>query len=866
VVRIHCLGQLTVLRDGQALGGAATQPRRLAIVALMAAAGERGVSREKLLAFLWPDLDEARARRTLSQAVYALRRDIGTDDAIVGVRELRFDQALVQSDVAEFRDAIARRDWDTAATNYEGPFLDGYHLAGAPELEHWIEETRIELAHRYAEAAEQAALARDHAGDAAGAVPWWRRLAAHDPHNARVAIRLMRALAAAGDRTGAIRHASIHAALLEQLELPSDAEVMAFAEELRTSAPVSTTPIATSAEGVVEPPDAVEDEGDARGIHVREQPGRQAAVERPVAVPRPSTIRRSTLVIGLGLGIVATILVITMALRPGPGFDPDWVIVAPLENRTTHPSLDPVGTMAAEWVTQGLARTGLVQVVDAQTMIALAREVEKAGTDRPIRALAERAGAGTVISGSYYLESGTLRFQTQITDARSGRLVRDIDAVTAPVTQPTDALEPLRERVTGALALLRDERLGQATAAGSQPPLYPAYQEFLVGMADFGENYESAIQHFRRAAAIDSTFGQALLWAGQSYANVSDYATADSIFRLLEHNRARLPPYDQANFDYFYLGFVRGDWRGSYEGARRMVSLAPAAPHALFALGTTATIENRPAEALRALQRIDIDRGWGRDWALRVLTLRARAFHQLGDHEHELVEARRLRKREPGMGWTRIPEIRALAGLGRIDELRRAVDAGLSFPPTARTWEAYSPGELLYQAGRELEAHGHADVAIEMWQHAILWYRDNANQAGAPSAMRHGLADVLLATGQLDEARVLFDALLAEEPDNPATIASIGVIAVHQKRTADARHAIERLSTDGRPWTFGRPALGLARVHAVMGETDAAIRDIRQARREGYARIYFLHLEPEFASLASSSAWQSLLAPLSGDG
>ena len=106
MLRIKCLGQLSVLRDdGQPFAGAASQPRRLAILALLARAGDRGITRETVIGYLWPDSDEERARRLLSQAVYMLRRDLGSDDAIVGVRDLRRGAGIVTSDVAEFQEA-----------------------------------------------------------------------------------------------------------------------------------------------------------------------------------------------------------------------------------------------------------------------------------------------------------------------------------------------------------------------------------------------------------------------------------------------------------------------------------------------------------------------------------------------------------------------------------------------------------------------------------------------------------------------------------------------------------------------------------------------------------------------------------------
>ena len=90
MIRIHTLGGLTVRgSDGKPLTGAALQPRRLAILALIARAGERGMSREKVLALLWPDSDDERGSRALAQALYALRKDPETGEIIAGAKELR---------------------------------------------------------------------------------------------------------------------------------------------------------------------------------------------------------------------------------------------------------------------------------------------------------------------------------------------------------------------------------------------------------------------------------------------------------------------------------------------------------------------------------------------------------------------------------------------------------------------------------------------------------------------------------------------------------------------------------------------------------------------------------------------------------
>ena len=77
MLRLRTFGGLTLARDGEDLSGAITQRRRLALLALLAVAGAGGMSRDKLLACLWPESDAERARHVLNQLLYAQRRQGG---------------------------------------------------------------------------------------------------------------------------------------------------------------------------------------------------------------------------------------------------------------------------------------------------------------------------------------------------------------------------------------------------------------------------------------------------------------------------------------------------------------------------------------------------------------------------------------------------------------------------------------------------------------------------------------------------------------------------------------------------------------------------------------------------------------------
>lgn len=242
MLRILTLGGLSVEHAERELSGAVLQPRRLALLAVLARAGERGISRERLLALFWPDDEEERARRSLTQAVYALRRDLGDEGAIAGTQELRLDAEHIGSDIGDFAGMIKRGRLADAAALYRGPFLQGFHLVGAPDFERWADDERTAIAHDHARILDRLANDAEKDGRVDAAVEYWRVLAAVDPLNASVAVRLMRALDRTGDRAGALRHARVYEALMSQeLELPPDRAVVELAAELRNAAPTDVS-------------------------------------------------------------------------------------------------------------------------------------------------------------------------------------------------------------------------------------------------------------------------------------------------------------------------------------------------------------------------------------------------------------------------------------------------------------------------------------------------------------------------------------------------------------------------------------------------------------------------------------------------
>ena len=234
MLQLQVLGSPSVSGSGGPLGGVAAQRKAMALLAILAGAGRRGLSRDKILAMLWPDARADRATHRLTQLLYSLRRDLDAPELFLGSADLRLNPEVLAIDLAEFAAALEAGDFGRAVTVYGGPFLDGFYLTDSPEFEHWVEEERARLVQRHAAALEALARAAAEGGNLVGAAGWWRQLAQVEPLNARVAVCYMEALGAAGDRPAALRFAKAYETLLRQeFDTGPDPAVIAAAERLK---------------------------------------------------------------------------------------------------------------------------------------------------------------------------------------------------------------------------------------------------------------------------------------------------------------------------------------------------------------------------------------------------------------------------------------------------------------------------------------------------------------------------------------------------------------------------------------------------------------------------------------------------------
>ena len=225
MLRARLLGALEVELDGTAIDSPASQ-RPWALFAYLALAPD-GVSRAELANRFWPDVLDQSARASLRSALWALRRQLGERLVVEGERVSLKDSDGVWVDVREFERLAGSGEPEAALSLCGGELLDGVEAE-------WALAARERHRQRVIELLEGLAGAAEGSGDARRAIELTRRQVERDPFDEEAHRLLMRRLADAGDRAGALRaYRALSERLARELGVAPSAQTREVADALR---------------------------------------------------------------------------------------------------------------------------------------------------------------------------------------------------------------------------------------------------------------------------------------------------------------------------------------------------------------------------------------------------------------------------------------------------------------------------------------------------------------------------------------------------------------------------------------------------------------------------------------------------------
>lgn len=855
MLHLRTFGGLAVLVDSASPSGAATQRKPLALLALLATAGERGMSRDKLVAYLWPESDTESGRRLLRQICYALRRDLGAPELFLGSTELHLNQAVMCSDVESFERALAQNDSADAVSLYTAPFLDGFYLNGEGEFERWVERERARLANRCRAALAALAAEATGRGEHGLAVNWWRRLTELDPLSTHAAVGLMTTLHHAGERAEAIRHGQAHVAFVrQQLDAEPPSQVSALIRRLQTQT--------EDPEGLSRAP--------ARPVSEAASMATTAAA--PV-VPRPllQQLRRADVLSRISLTAVAVLVTGVGAYALWASHQTSRVADIPFGRKMLAVlPFENLGTPADEYFADGIteAITTRLGSVRSLGIIAWQSSSQYKGMNKSPHEIGEELGVQYILEGSVRWEKGSRASRVRV----SPTLIRVSDGAQVWAAQYDTTLtglfavqSNLATRVAGALdiAVADAERLvleARPTANLQAYDLYLRARELVDREFDLG-NVRTANRLYERAVVLDSTFALAYAWLSVNYVWMHDTymdRSAEQLARakMLLDRALRLDPdlpesHGALGFYYYH---VLGDYNRALTEFSRARRSRPSDP---YLAGLMAEIYGREGRWDRALaytrEAALIDPrnvlgalGTGSFYStLRQFTTASYYYDKALALRPQSVDA------QLGKALAYLSQTGDLAGAQHfLPDLSREVPNGVAINILG-----------LFEVATLLDAERQA--RLFKLTPAALGDGDSASLAVAKGMAYRARGRTALARVQFDSARIVLEAKVQQEPGDDYRHALLGLALAGLGRSAEAVREGER-AVDLTP--ISKDAEGgallianLARIYVLLDESEKAIDQLEIVlTRPGPLSANWLRADPFWDSLRGSARFQRL--------
>lgn len=707
-----------VREDGALLTGRAVQRHRLALLALLALSSGRSLSRDALMAHLWPERDTDHARLLLNQAVHTLRKAVGASVLLSTGDELRLGTGVLRADVIAFQEALASGDPERAVGLYAGPLLDGFFLSGACEFERWVEREREHLARCYARALEGLAEAAEGKRDFGSAVEWWKARAVHDPYDSRVAIRLMQALDANGHRAGALQQAALHQRLLqEDFGVEAPPEVRAEAERLQ-SQPLAQAP------ALHQPSEPAGDQETMPSAPPDRTPEAAASASSPPAEPedpRPEAAieggtgyRRRWLRAAALLATFSLVGAAVSAVWPH-GVEPERsIVVLPFVN------LSPNGD--AEYFSDGLSEEIITRLstVPGLKVISRTSAMHYKGSDKPLRQVAEELNVAHVLEGTARRsDDGHMRISAQLVDASADEQLwaESYDYSAQDIFR---AQEGIAREVVRALEVELGERgRSRLSRQGTRDPV--AHELYRRGRflwtTRTREGHARAMEYFQQAIERDSRYADA--YAGMADVYLTAYQlglselSEEEVYSRLKWAAERALALDDQSADAHTAFAISLWWQRNWPGAerelRRALELNPGHASARGWYAVLLAGMGRMEEALRESRRaaeldpfaliISINYGW--------------ACSMAREYDCAITQYRRTLELNPAWAPAYAQLGLAYAHKGMYEAAIRQVQKAVELRPQV-AWYRADLAYVYALSGRKAEARQHLQRATAM--------------------------------------------------------------------------------------------------------------------------------------------------------
>src|SRR5437867_433133 len=495
MIEFRLLGTLHLIdAAGREVKSLLTRPRRLALLAYLAAATPRGLHRrDTLLALFWPELDQEHARAALRQALHVVRGALGTEAVLTrGDEEVGLDFDRLRCDVVAFDEGVAAGRYGEACDCYQGHLLEGFFIPGAGEFERWLERERARLQRAASRSAQALVQECEAAGDLHAALEWARRAARLAPHEEDPLRQLVTLLDRLGDRAGAVAaYEEFAKGLGADLETEPAAETKALLAAVRARQSAAPVELSNAA---------------------------PLGYARP---PTPEVERRRMRHVVWPLAIAAALVGLVLS-QPSDRRGRLWPrsVTGEIRSLAVLPLTNLSGDSLESWYADGLTEALTTDLGRLRVVRVVSRDAAARYKGKRLPDIARGLEVDAVVEGGLQVSGGRVRVDLRLVDAASGyQLWAD------RFEEPADNRFALEDRsASGILSALKlplssAEQRGLRAAPTQNLQAYDFYLRGRIRVRhESRQDNPVAIDLFERAVALDPDFAAAYAELSHAYA------------------------------------------------------------------------------------------------------------------------------------------------------------------------------------------------------------------------------------------------------------------------------------------------------------------------------------------------------------
>ncbi len=554
--------------------------------------------RDTLLSMFWPEHSADRGRNALSKVIYHLRQTLGPASVVIQGDQIGIAREHVWCDVTAFEEALESGRTEEALALYRGELLEGFHISGSSEFDHWSDIERSRLRRSAVASAWELVSIAEQDGDGVRATKFARQAVEWAPRDEAGLRRLLTLLQRRGQRAEAL---AVFDAFSRRLEQEYEIDPSGPTLELVAAIRDGSLPYDLAGTPTVAPnPEAPTREPRSPDLST----ARDVSKAHTDSRPRWGFV---TAVFAIGLtGAFALYRSDLAPIRVGRAVsETPRVLVTEFDDQTE----EELATVVTGALRVDLSQSRALDLVERAELAATLglMGLESSVTISPDvgREIAVRAGLEVLVEGAV-ASAGTGYIITAA--IRSGGGSRTIASFRESADGPDQVIAAIDR-----LSLGIREALGEAVdTIRAGPPLervttpsleaLTLYTRAIRAFNQFDDRTEAA-RLLQRAVALDPGFAMAWRMLGVTLQNEPDQSLRMEAVRQAYHHRDRLSELERFMVEASYYSNVERDGIRGRQALLGVLSIDPENPRALNNLGINYLYMGKPDSAEGVFRR-----------------------------------------------------------------------------------------------------------------------------------------------------------------------------------------------------------------------------------------------------------------------